>query len=225
MKKAGDGRDSRPRGEGDETQRERGEIKLERLLAAAAALMAKRGYDQTTIRDVGRETGFSVAGMYYYFKGKEDLLFQIQQRTFSSLLQEQKIEIARGKNANEKLRALIRNHLAFYTRHASELKVCTFELESIKGDQYDEIEKLRRAYFRLAAGVVGEHLGSTGMQGAGGRQIRHITMFIFGMLNWVFLWFEPRKDGSADRLADEMVDLVLGGITGIKPQGQRRKKE
>ena len=57
--------------------RERGEKKLDRLLAAAAALMAKQGYDQTTIRHVGRETGFSLAGMYYYFTSKEELLYAI----------------------------------------------------------------------------------------------------------------------------------------------------
>jgi AcrR family transcriptional regulator len=186
--------------------------------------MAKQGYDQTTIRDVGRETGFSVAGMYYYFKGKEDLLFQIQQRTFASLLEEQRREVERAGTPEEKLRRLARNYLSFYTRYSAELKVCTFELESIKGEQYREIEKLRRAYFRLAASVVEELLEETNPEGANGRRIRHVTLFIFGMLNWVFLWFDPRKDGSADRLADEMVDMVLHGMTNIKPQGRRRRK-
>lgn len=200
------------RNDARDDNRERGEIKLERLLAAAAGLMAKQGYDNTTIRDVGRETGFSVAGMYYYFKGKEDLLFQIQHRTFASLLEEQEREVEAGDSPEEKLRRLIRNYMSFFTRHSNELKVCTFELESIRGERYREIEKLRRRYFRLAASVVAELLGKAGTPAGKDRLVRHNTLFIFGMLNWVFLWYDSKRDGSADRLAGEMIELILGGL-------------
>jgi len=198
----------------DTTPRTRTEDKLEKLLTVAAALMAKQGYDQTTIRDVGRETGFSLAGMYYYFKGKEDLLAQIQKRTFASLLCEQERVVNDGGSPEEQFRHLVRNHLSFFTRHMNELKVCTFELESVKGEPYDEIERIRRSYFKLTADAVGGLVGQTGKKTDRERRIRHITLFVFGMLNWVFMWFEDDRDNPVDHLADDMVDLVLTGVSG-----------
>ncbi len=188
--------------------------KLEHLLSAAAGLIARKGYEQTSIRDVGRETGASLPGMYYYFKSKEDLLFQIQRRTFSSLLDAQQAGVAAGDAPDRRLRRLIAGHLAFYARHPAEMKVCTFELESVRGEPYREIERIRRQYYRLVAVVVGELTACEGRPDPGGVLVRHRTLFVFGMLNWIFMWYDPARDGAVDRLGEEMASMVLHGFGG-----------
>lgn len=194
--------------------RARTQQKLEHLLAVAAALIARQGYEQTGIRDVGRETGASLPGMYYYFRSKEDLLFQIQHRTFSSLIDAQERELERRGEPDEVLRRLIIGHLAFFSTHPSEMKVCAFELESLRGDSFRRIEDLRRRYYRLVAGVVEEILRRSGSREPDGKSARHVTLFVFGMLNWVFMWFDPERDGPAERLGEKMTDLVLHGLDG-----------
>lgn len=186
--------------------------KLEHLLSVAAGLIARKGYEQTAIRDVGRETGVSLPGMYYYFKSKEDLLLQIQHRTFSSLLEAQQAEFAAEAPPAARLRRLIVGHLAFYARHPKEMKVCTFELESLSGDAYHEIKQLRRRYYGLLAAVLGEVLVHEGRQDPSGVLVRHQTLFVFGMLNWIFMWYDPARDGPAERLGEEMAELVLHGL-------------
>ena len=188
------------------------EQKLEGLLEAAAGLMAKRGFSQTTIRDVARETGFSLAGMYHYFESKEDLLFQIQHGTFSRLLAEQEDQAARAADPEDRLRKLIATHLAFFQHHSGEMKVCTFELESLTGESYEAIEDLRRRYFRLTAQVVAELLGVEGKGGRAQAKVRHLTLFIFGALNWVFMWYQAEKDVSISTLARDMTEFVMGGL-------------
>lgn len=188
------------------------EQKLERLLDAASGLMARQGFSQTTMRDVARETGFSLAGMYHYFESKEDLLFQIQHGTFSRLLSEQELLAAGIEDPEERLRTLLASHLAFFDRHATEMKVCTFELESLSGEAYETIEDLRRRYFRLIAGLVAELIGVANPTGKALAEIRHLTLFIFGALNWVFMWYQPRKDIPIGQLAEEMADFVMGGL-------------
>ncbi len=190
--------------------------KLERLLTTAAALIARKGYEQTAIRDVGRETGVSLPGMYYYFRSKEDLLFQIQHRTFSSLLEAQQAEFAVPEPPESKLRRLIMGHLAFYARHPNEMKVCTFELESVRDEAYREIESLRRRYYRLVASVIEAVLARDGRHEPGSLRGRHPTLFVFGMLNWIFMWYDPNRDGPVERLGEEMADLVLHGLAGAK---------
>jgi AcrR family transcriptional regulator len=182
--------------------------KSDRLLEVAARLMARKGYSQTSIRDVAREMGSSLAGMYYYFQSKEELLFQIQNRTFAHVLEEQQRQAMNEGAADERLRRLIASHLSFFTSHADEMKICTFELESLSGELYDTIEELRRRYFQLAAGIVAEIMG---LQDRDAR-VRQRTLFVFGTLNWVFMWYQPERDGSVAALADEMSDFVLHGI-------------
>ncbi|MGE5357915.1 MAG: TetR/AcrR family transcriptional regulator [Bacteroidales bacterium] len=199
--------------------------KLEHLLSVAAGLIAEKGYEQTAIRDVGRETGVSLPGLYYYFKSKEDLLFQIQQRTFGSLLEAQQAEFdaAVQDTPQRKLRRLIVGHLAFYARHPKEMKVCTFELESLRGEPYGEIAQVRRRYYHLVAEVVRQVLECEGRGDEGGLLVRHLTLFVFGMLNWIFMWYDPQRDGSVERLGEEMAAMALHGIAGgAAPQSWAR---
>ncbi len=188
--------------------------KLDRLLEASAELMASRGFNQTSIRDVATATGFSLGGMYYYFKNKEDLLFLIQEKTFSALLEMQEEEVAAGGSATDRLHRLVKNHLAYFISHFNELKVCTFELESLQGERFDTIAELRRRYYMCMAHVVGEINGLSTEQVEHDRQVRHRTLFIFGMLNWVFMWYDPDKDDPAGTLGDEMVAMVMNGLNG-----------
>jgi AcrR family transcriptional regulator len=200
-------------GRGPRRPRARTQEKLEHLLSVAAGLIARQGYEQTAIRDVGRATGASLPGMYYYFKSKEDLLFQIQHRAFSSLLEAQEQEFAVEETPERKLRRLIVGHLAFSALHPNEMKVCTFELESVRDEAYREIEQLRRRYYRLLASVVGELVKQSGREDPRGLAGRHVTLFVFGMLNWTFMWYDPQRDGPVENLGDEMADLVLPGLS------------
>lgn len=185
---------------------------LDELLAGAAELIAERGFEATAIRDVGRKVGMSLAGMYYYFTSKEDLLFQIQYRTFASLLEAQEAIARAPGTAEERFRRLLVGHLAFFARHPAEMKVCTYELESLTGEPFRRTEDLRRRYFHVMEEVVEELRSDGSRAGRGGGRSRHVTLFIFGMLNWVFMWYDPARDGSVERLGTEMLDLVLNGL-------------
>lgn len=188
--------------------------KLGKLLAAAAGLMAARGFNDTSIRDVAAETGFSLGGMYYYFRNKEDLLYLIQETTFGSLLELQEQSVAAGGTAEERLRRLVHGHLAYFVSHFNELKVCTFELESLQDERYERVADLRRRYFACVARVVGELAGD-----ADEARVRHHTLFVFGMLNWIFMWYDPARDDPVERLGDEMVDMLLGGLVAAGKGG------
>jgi TetR/AcrR family transcriptional regulator len=188
--------------------------KLDRLLGVSAELMATRGFSQTSIRDVATATGLSLGGMYYYFKNKEDLLFLIQEKTFGSLLDLQEETVAAGGSAPELLRRLVKNHLAYFISHFNELKVCTFELESLQDERYENVAALRRRYYLCMARVVGAINGVSAAAAETDRRVRHQTLFIFGMLNWVFMWYDPAKDDPDGELGEEMVAMVMNGLSG-----------
>ncbi|MEK7239272.1 MAG: TetR/AcrR family transcriptional regulator [Gemmatimonadota bacterium] len=190
--------------------------KLDELLTKAAALIARKGFEATSMRDLGRAVDGSLAGLYHYFETKEDLLFQLQYRTFASLLGSQQKVAAKPGTPEQRFDRLITGHLRFYAQHTNELKACTFELESLTGTPYETVEVIRRDYYRLMAAVVADAIGGPGSRGKETRKSRHATLFIFGMLNWIFMWYDPSRHGTVEQIGREMRDLVLNGLRRVK---------
>jgi AcrR family transcriptional regulator len=185
---------------------------LDRVLMKAATLIADQGYEATSMRDLSRAMRMSLAGLYHYFSSKEDLLFQLQFRTFWSLLAQQQEIAAESGTPDERLRRLLVGHLRFYAQHTNELKACTFELESLNGQLYRTIEEPRRLYYELMTSVVAGVMNGSPKTAKRARDSRHAALFVFGMLNWVFMWYHAERHGPVDKIGEEMCDLVLSGL-------------
>jgi TetR/AcrR family transcriptional regulator len=164
------------------------------------------------MRDLAKAIDVSLAGLYHYFVSKEELLYQLQYRTFASLLEGQQAVSVLDGTAEERLRRMIVGHLAFYATHPRELKACTFELESLQGDLYDTIEGLRRRYYQLMTKVVADFADGPRRRGTPTKRSRHATLFMFGMLNWIFMWYDPARHGTVEQIGEEMCDLVINGL-------------
>jgi AcrR family transcriptional regulator len=193
--------------------------KLDELLMKAASLIARKGFEATSMRDLAKAIDASLAGLYHYFSSKEDLLFQLQYRTFEALLEQQQAVAAEPGTPEERFARLITGHLQFYSRHRNELKACTFELESLTGKPYETVEAIRRRYYRLMTSVVADVIGGPSSNGKETRKSRHATLFLFGMLNWIFMWYEPSRHGTVEQIGQEMQELVLDGLRRGKRSG------
>ena len=68
---------------GPETRYDR---RLAEILSHAAEVFCKKGYEGASMRDLSRASGMSLAGLYYYFKSKERLLYLIQKHTFTTIV-------------------------------------------------------------------------------------------------------------------------------------------
>ncbi len=182
--------------------------KLEHVLRAGALVIAREGYGQATIRQVAREAEMSLAGLYHYFSSKEELLFQIQFHTFDAIVAELERRLERVDDPRQRLRVIVGNHLEHFLARMNDLKVCAHELGSLHGDYFDRVGTLRRRYFGITLDTI-ESIAAA----AGGSQVtpRLATLYLFGMLNWIYMWY-PEEDGAGgDELADQMLTLFLDG--------------
>src|SRR5712691_1313221 len=121
--------------------------RLDHLLAQAARVFAEKGYHSTTMRDLAAASGMSLAGMYYYTRGKEDLLALIQERCFTRVLAGAEEAVAAAHDPSERLQAFIRHHVTFFARHMAEMKVLSHEpagggVTAIKRRYVDLLETL-----------------------------------------------------------------------------------
>ena len=171
--------------------------------------MAREGYGQSTIRMVAREADMSLAGLYHYFSSKEELLYLIQYHTFDSILRRLEDRLEEEQAPKEQLRVMITNHLEHFLARMNELKVCASEMETLTGDYYEAVRELRQDYLRATLRIV-EAISKT----SGGSLVNPwlSTLYLFGMLNWIYMWYPAAEGMSADTLADQVLTLFLEGF-------------
>ncbi len=184
----------------------------ERLLAVAARVFARGGYDRTSMRDLSRASHMSLAGMYYYVAGKADLLHQIQKTCFEQVSAGAEAAMAGETTPEGRLAAFIRHHVEFFATHMAEMKVLAHEAESLTGPALEEVRALKKRYVDQCASLLEALDGGVGGTMDEARR-RIVAYTLFGMMNWMYTWYDPKGPVSAGELADTITKLFLNGYT------------
>ena len=130
--------------------------KLEHILRTSARIFAEKSYHSTSMRDISRATGVSLAGLYHYCKSKEELLFLIQDHCFGRVLERFEQRIKGIDDPFEKLRIFIDNHLSFFAANMAEMKVLSHEAESLAGDMHKHVSGKKEKYAKQARKILRE---------------------------------------------------------------------
>ncbi len=189
--------------------------RLGHILDHATEVFCLKGYEGASMRDISRATGMSLAGLYYYFESKERLLFLIQKHTFTTILEKLKARLKSVADPEQRIRIFILNHLEYFVSNQQGLKVLSHEDESLKNGLSSEIAGIKREYYRICLGLMDELRRKRGLD----FNTRTAVMSVFGMINWIYTWYNPRVDGNAEALAQQMGNIFLNGIVhGGKPR-------
>ncbi len=203
---------------GDGERSEKYDRKLSEILATAARVFAEKGYDPSSIRMVAEAAGVSVAGLYYYVRSKEELLFLIQYHVFDGLVERFKADSAEVKDPALRLELFVRNHLERFLADMASLTVCSRELGRLRGEFLERVESRQREYFAQALQVFQELEGEHG-----GAMVapRTAALAMFGTINWIYTWYQSGSGRSAAELARDFVQLYLHGVIpgGNAPSG------
>jgi len=184
--------------------------KLQHILRHAARVFSEKGYEGASIRDISRATRVSLSGLYYYFESKQELLYLIQSYAFREILGRLKERLARSSDPVGRLRILIENHLDYFLRHPVEMKVLAHEDEALEEPYRRKIAEIKRRYYGTARSIF-EELRRSGRV----RPIhpRVAVLSLFGMMNWIYTWHDPKADPGAASLSETMATIFLQGVS------------
>src|SRR5712692_9052117 len=182
---------------------------LSKILDRATDVFCDKGYDGASMRDIARATGMSLAGMYHYLGSKERLLYLIQKHSFSTILGRLREQLDGISDPEQGIRAFILNHLEYFLEHQQAMKVLSHEDEALEGDYGREVAEIKREYYRICRELLNRYKKEKGLQ----FDSRTAVLSLFGMMNWIYSWYNPRLDGGAERLAREMGNIFCGGIS------------
>jgi len=187
--------------------------RLAEILAHATDVFCEKGYEGASMRDLSRASGMSLAGLYYYFESKERLLFLIQKHTFSTIVQRLKVRLEGVGDPEQQIRIFILNHLEYFLANQAAMKVLSHEADALKNGFAADVTAIKREYYRICVGLLDELKSARGLQFS----TRIAVLSLFGMMNWIYTWHNPRVDADAGQIAGEMGDIFLRGVmTGAK---------
>ena len=183
--------------------------KLQQILRSSARIFAEKGFHRTSIRDISRSTGMSLAGLYYYFRTKEELLFLIQEQCFLTLLQRWQKTADPKADVRIRIRTFVGNHVGFFLHNMHEMKVMSHEDESLTGELQDKIRYVKRRYVKVLMDLLEEL-----QKGEGGKRLdlRVATFSLFGMMNWIYTWYNPKRDAHLPDLIEQILRIYFFGL-------------
>jgi len=191
--------------------------RLAEILTHATEVFCKKGYEGASMRDLSRASGMSLAGLYYYFESKERLLFLIQKHTFTTIVQRLKERLEGVSDPEQQIRIFVLNHLEYFLANQAAMKVLSHDAEVLRNGFASELAAIKREYYRICVGLLDELKRDRGLQFS----TRIAVLSLFGMMNWIYTWHNPRVDADAEQIAREMGDIFLRGVMN----GSRARKD
>jgi len=202
------------------TAESRFDRRLSTILEHATEVFDEKGYEGASMRDLSRATGMSLAGLYHYFDSKEKLLYLIQKHTFTTIVERLHERLDEVSDPEQRVRLFILNHLEYFLRNRKAMKVLSHEDEVLKNDFGSEIAAIKREYYRICVGLLDNLKRERNLHFS----TRLAVLSLFGMMNWIYTWYNPRLDANVNVIAREMGDILLRGICAANGKKVRKKK-
>jgi len=190
------------------------EEKQRGILTNAAAVFAEQGMEKASMASIAKHANVSKALLYHYYPGKDALIFAIIQ----THLQELDEAIAAADNPalppDGRLRLLVKTVIESYRGADNEHKVQLNATSALTDEQKSILTGIERNIVRRFSALLREI--SPDLDKKDRPLLMPVTMSLFGIMNWVYMWF--RDDGNITRedYADIATTLVLEGIKAVR---------
>ena len=179
------------------------------ILSASAKLFRRRGYLATTMEDISSATKLNKAAIYYYFKNKATILFEIGLTSMEFLLDMAEPVEAGDLKPQEKLATLVRKHLEWALTNIGTAGLGQLEIRNLT-------PKSRRLYIaeRDKYEAVFRRIIKDGAKQGVFRDIdpKLASLFILGFLNSMVIWYKQSGGLSTDQIADEASRFIIGAL-------------
>lgn len=187
------------------------DIKRRAILAQSAGLFAKNGYDRTSMAEVAAACGVSKALLYHYYVGKETLLFDILRDHLQALLDAVNA-VDSSLEPRARLRGLVGALLEAYRDADREHKIQINEMSKLPDDRKTALIGMERDLVAVFARSIAEVLPAIGRSKD---LLKPVTMSLFGMLNWHYMWFREGGAMTRESYADLATTILIEGAQAL----------
>ena len=185
------------------------------ILNVALELFYKRGFADTSMRDIAELLNVKAASLYAHIKSKEEIMEWISDDVSNRFMQRNDDLKNPSLSAQEKVRILVVNHLTAMYNNVKMFDVFFTNIYRLKVDfkeQHKYFQKIND-YKDLAEGIIREYLLSLGL--ADDENLMLTTKFSFNVLNNVYRYI-PEENFDLERHIRFLQNVLLYGVIGKK---------
>jgi AcrR family transcriptional regulator len=183
--------------------------------AAALRLFAERGYQLTTMTDIGAALGIRGPSLYKHVASKQELLAEIMAETMTSLIARQRAAVAAGGPPAVQLRRAVEAHVRYHATHREDALVGSREIESLEQPARSHVVELRRTYEHGLRAIIESGCAAGDFATA---HARLVSYAILDMGMGLASWYRPDGEYDIDALAYAYANLaaqMVGGPPGV----------
>lgn len=181
----------------------------ERILAEAAKLFARSGYDGSSVSDLAAAIGVSKAAIYHYFTTKQDIYDAIILAVLSGLNQSVGQDVARAEGGAARLRAFMVGHARYFEQHHAEFVTMLIGYSGMALPEREDAARLRDGYEKRLRDLIAQGVAEGAFRPL---DLPATGRAVLSMLNWMVRWYKPGQGDSAETIAAGYFDLLVGGM-------------
>jgi len=189
-------------------RRRRDPDRKERILVAAAALGAARGFDAISMADIGAEAGIVGSGVYRHFDSKTAILVAMADRVMDRLMSRSAQIIATAPGDLAALSLLVRDHIEVTLTHRDALAVYHREVRTLPADERRRLSRLQRHYIEEWV-----HLLAPLRPDLSDGEVRLAVHAAIGAIQSTLFF----RSGLADERLTELMEVMAHGCLGTVP--------
>jgi TetR/AcrR family transcriptional regulator, fatty acid metabolism regulator protein len=194
--------------------------KYHQILEAAVKVFARQGFHQSTVAQIAKEAGVADGTIYLYFKNKDDILVQFFSFRAKQVFESFREEVDRAETSFDKLRNLVRRHLAEFQRDRDGAVVYQVETHQNSRLAEAQIKEMSKMYRDLISEIIEQ-----GQQEGTIRKDLYVGLvkrFIIGAVDEVInTWLHSNGEYDLVSMADPLVELFMKGIGSPQRSGQK----
>jgi AcrR family transcriptional regulator len=186
------------------------EAKRRVALETAARAFNERGFYKTSLDDIAAELNVTKAALYYYFRSKDEILFECHSAAIQSITDTP--FDGEAVNGLAKIEQLVRRYVAMIVRSFGRCLVLV-GTQPLERANAAKCRAGRRGINDLVVELVREGIEDGSIAPCDPKLAAY---FVFGTLNWIAQWYDEDGRCSLDEVIERAVAFVVGGLAAGK---------
>ena len=177
------------------------------IRAAALELFTRRGYEATTMADIGAAVGIRGPSLYKHVASKQELLASLMLATMDELLAAHQVAVTGTDDAADRLRRATDAHVRYHARHRREAFVGNREMRSLVEPHRSAVLTRRAEYEQRFRSLVEDGV-ATGVFQVVSSRLASYAILDLGM--GVAVWFREDSGPTENEIAWQYTEFAMG---------------
>lgn len=191
--------------------RKKSKDQKDKIAKSATDIFIEKGYRGTSLQDIAQAVGITKAGIYHYFKTKEEILYYILSshdeknvKTFTSI----RAEIEQpGVDSTTALKKIVRGYARLSATKQNINLLGLRERGQLTGINHENYYKINQRIFSDLKNDISklDNLKKS-------LDSAVIVFMIISMSNWFGYWLKEDGKLSLDEAIEQMIDIICHGV-------------